>query len=82
MPSTLVVWTHGACSRHRFLLLLTPAACLHPGGLGPRGHPIQEHFTQRPDVIGEARRHRWRLRLPLRGRTRAVGRDRLGHGLT
>ena len=61
-PSALVVWTHGACASHPSLLLPTPAACSHPRWLGPRGHPIQQHLTQRPDMIGEPRRHRWRLR--------------------
>jgi hypothetical protein len=49
-PSTPAVLTHGACSRHVYWLLPTPAACLHPSGLGPRGHPIQEHFTRSDEV--------------------------------
>src|SRR5262247_2985169 len=45
MPSTPVVWTYSACSRHLSLLRPTMAACSHPCWLGPWGHPIQEHFT-------------------------------------
>src|SRR3977135_4257234 len=51
MPSTLVVWTHGACSRHLSLLLLTPALAYTPAGRGPRGPPEQRalHAATRHD---------------------------------
>src|SRR6266700_760973 len=45
--------------------------------LRPRRHAKQQHLTQRPDPIRQARRHRRRARPPHLGRTRTVGRDRL-----
>jgi hypothetical protein len=56
------------------IFLATPLLDL---GLRPRRHSEQQHFFQRPDVIGQAGRHRWRPRPPPLGRARAVGRHRL-----
>jgi hypothetical protein len=50
-------------------------------GLRPRWYPIEQHFFERPDMIGKARRHRRRARLPHLGRTAAVGWDRLDQRL-
>jgi hypothetical protein len=50
--------------------------------LGPRRHSEQQHFFQRPDVIGQASRHRWRTRPPHLGRALAVGRNWLRSWLT
>jgi hypothetical protein len=54
---------------------------LHLRWLWPRWHAEEQHLAQRPDVIRQSRRHRWRARPPLLGRTRAVGGLRLGQGL-
>jgi len=66
---------------HLPVLLPTTMACSYPRWLRPWRHAKQEHFAQRPDVIGQARGHRWRARPPRRGRARAVGGYRLRHGL-
>src|SRR6266567_7028496 len=56
-------------------------ACSPPHWLRPRRHAKAQDLAQRPDVIGQARGHRWRARPPLLGRARAVGRHRLEQGL-
>jgi hypothetical protein len=50
--------------------------------LGPWRHPIQEHLSQGPDVIGQPRRHRGCTGPLLLGRTRTVGGLRLWQRLT
>src|SRR4029453_8573100 len=54
---------------------------LPPLRLRPRRHATQQPLTQRPYPIRQARRHRRRARPPHLGRTRTVGRDRLGQWL-
>src|SRR5438093_12995319 len=48
---------------------------------GPWRHPKQQHLAQRPDMVGQRRRHRRRLELPLLGRARPFGQLRLRQGL-
>src|SRR2546426_1931906 len=71
------VRTHGACSGHLPLPFPTTTACLQTRWLRPRRDAKQQHLTQRPDMIGQARCHGWRLRPPPLGRAAAVG----GQGL-
>src|SRR6516165_12746099 len=49
-------------------------ACSHPHWLRPRRHAKEQDLAQRPDVLGQARGHRWRARPPLLGRAAALGR--------
>ena len=49
--------------------------------LWPRRHAKEQHFLQRPHVVGQSGRHRGRARSPLLGRARTVGRNRLGQWL-
>ena len=49
------------------LTLPTTTACSHPCWLGPRRDAKEQHLTQCPDMVGEARCHRGRARPPLRG---------------
>jgi hypothetical protein len=72
--------SHADARRHSGPLpLLCPTTPVdsHPHRLRPGWHTKQQHFAQRPDVIGEPRGHGRRPRPPLRGGARAVGRDRL-----
>src|SRR5215510_2976952 len=45
----------------------------HPCWLWPRRDAKEQHFTQRPHMVGQARRHRRRPWPPLRSRATAVG---------
>src|SRR5215469_4094002 len=45
----------------------------HPCWLWPRRDAKEQHFTQRPHMVGQARRHRRRPWLPLPSRAAAVG---------
>ena len=58
--------------RHHFLDLL---------GLWPRWHAIEEHLFERPHVLRQSRRYRWRTGPPLLRGARAVGEFRLWEGL-
>jgi hypothetical protein len=51
--------------------------CLHRRRLRPRRHAAQEHLPQRPDLVGQPRRHGGCLGLPALGRAWAVRRHRL-----
>src|SRR5262249_45889180 len=46
------------------ITIMLVAHPVHHGGLWPRRHAAQEPFVSRPPVIGAARRHRRRNRLP------------------
>src|SRR5712691_9207536 len=65
--------THVATSGDLSLPLPTTTACSPLRWLRPRRYPKQQHLPQRPDVVGQPRRHRWRLGLPPLGRAAAVG---------
>ena len=72
--------TRDACradARHHLRPPHRPAshhpACLHPYWLGPRRHAEQQHLAQRPHVIGQPSRHRWRLGPPLPRGARSIG---------
>src|SRR3989442_11739972 len=79
-PSTPGVWTHVVCSDRLPVPLPTTLLAYTPHWLGPRRHAEQQHLPEGPDLVGEPRRHGWRTRPPLLGRTAAVGRLGLGHG--
>src|SRR2546422_1194458 len=81
-PSKPAVRTHVACSGALPLPFSTTTACSQTRWLGPRRHAKQQYLSQCPDVIGQARRHRWRPRPPLLGRARAIGVYRLRQRLT
>src|SRR5205823_6859503 len=66
---------------HLPVLLPTTMACSYPRWLRPWRHAKQEHFAQRPDVIGQPRGHRWGPRLPQLGRARPIGGLGLREGL-
>src|SRR5206468_8031511 len=71
-PSKRAVWTHVACSGLLpWLLPITPAYS-HPRGLWPRRHAKEPHLAQRPDMIRQARGHRWRPGPPRLGRADAL----------
>ena len=80
-PSTQAIRTHVAASGDLSLPLPTTVACSYPRWLGPWRHPKQQHLAQRPDMVGQRRRHRRRLELPLLGRARPFGQLRLRQGL-
>jgi hypothetical protein len=69
------VRTHDPVSAHGDPVAPSPAlSSSHLRWLRPRRHAEQEHLTQRPDVLRQARGHGGRPRLPALGRARAVGR--------
>ena len=65
----------------RRLTIIFLAKLLPDLGLRPRRHSEQQHLLQAPDMIGQARRHRWCTRSPHLGRAAAVGRPREQQGL-
>jgi hypothetical protein len=65
-------------------LLCTPlflANLLLHLGLRPRWHAIEQHFFERPDMVGHSGRHRGRTRPPPLGGARAIRPDWLCQGL-
>src|SRR6266850_2655482 len=54
------VRTHVACLGHLPWPLPTTTAGAQTLWLRPRWSPKQPHLPQRPDVVGQPRRHRWR----------------------
>src|SRR6516162_10452746 len=52
--------------------------CLERLRLGPWRNPIEQHLSERPDVIGQSGRHRWRTGPPHLGGAMAIG----GNGLS
>jgi hypothetical protein len=65
-------------------LLCTPlflANLLLHLGLRPRWHAIEQHFFERPDMVGQSGRHRGRTRPPPLGGARAIRPDWLCQGL-
>ena len=53
-----------------------PPNALHRTRLWPWWHPKHQHLAERPHVIAQAGRPRWRTRPPPLGRATAVGRFR------
>src|SRR5215510_8887874 len=51
-------------------LLVSPLQRL---GLRPRGHAIEQHFFERPHMVRQSGRHRWRARPPQLGRATTSG---------
>src|SRR6266571_9245014 len=77
----------GRADARRLLRSPPLAASHHPAGshpcwLRPRRHAEQEHLAQRPDMVGQSRRHGWCLEPPAFGGAAAVGRLGLGQELT
>jgi hypothetical protein len=55
------------------LTLPTTTACSYPHWLWPGWHTKQQHFAQRPDMVGQPRRHSGRRGPPLLRGAAAVG---------
>src|SRR5919109_852208 len=77
----------GRVDAHRLLsgylpwLLPITTASSHPRGLWPRRHAKEQHLAQRPDMVGEARGHRWRIGEPVLRGARALSGQGPGEGL-
>src|SRR5215470_378807 len=79
-PSTPAVRTHVAGSGPLPWLLPTTSVGLHPCCLGPWRDAKEQHLTQRPDMVGEPRRHGGRTGPPLLRGAAAVGALELRQG--
>src|SRR5207244_8974211 len=66
-------WTHIAGSGPLPLLLPTTPVDSYPRQLWPGWHTKQQHFAQRPDMVGQPRRHGGRTGPPLLRGAAAVG---------
>src|SRR5205823_11952570 len=67
------LWTHIAGSGPLPLLLPTTPVDSYPRQLWPGWHTKQQHFAQRPDMVGQPRRHGGRTGPPLLRGAAAVG---------
>jgi hypothetical protein len=67
------LWTHVAGSGPLPWLLPTTPVDSYPRQLWPGWHTKQQHFAQRPDMVGQPRRHGGRTGPPLLRGAAAVG---------